>query len=132
MAFITQNFKKLFSYWLMIFSVLLLSSMIYIITLLLDTGKESKLLKVDYEELHSLQYGLLNSNVWTGKISAVFNKKIDEFDFTATSREEIKKYVETVIDTLIVEADKTVRRDNERKRGFFKSLIGDTKQMITD
>src|SRR5210317_479698 len=110
MAFITQNFKKLFSYWLMILSVLILSSMIYIITLLLDTGKESKLLKVDYEELHSLQYGLLNSNVWTGKISAVFNQKIDEFDFTATSREEIKKYVETVIDTLIVEADKTVRR----------------------
>ncbi|MCW8820833.1 MAG: paraquat-inducible protein A, partial [Sulfurovum sp.] len=45
---------------------------------------------------------------------------------------EIKKYVETVIDTLIVEADKTVRRDNESKRGFFKSLLGDTKQMITD
>ncbi len=132
MAFITQNFKKLFSYWLMILSVLLLSSMIYMITLLLDTGKETKLLKVDYEELHSLQYGLLNSNVWTEKISAVFNQKIDEFDFTSTSREEIKKYVETVIDTLIVEADKTVRKDNERKRGFFKSLIGDTKQMITD
>jgi len=132
MAFITQNIKKIFSYWLMILSVLLLSSMIYTITLLLETGKESKLLKVDYEQLHSLQYGLLNSNVWTEKITAVFNEKIDEFDFTATSREEIKKYVETVIDTLIVEADKTVRRNNERKRGFFKSILGDTKQMITD
>jgi hypothetical protein len=132
MAFITQSFKKIFSYWLMILSVLLLSSMIYTITNLLETGKEAKHLKIDYEELHSLQYGLLNSNVWTAKISAVFTQKIDEFDFTSTSREEIKKYVETVIDTLIVEADKTVRRDNERKRGFFKSLLGDTKQMITD
>ncbi len=132
MTFITQNIKKIFSYWLMILSVLLLSAMIYTIPHLLETGKESKLLKVDYEELHSLQYGLLNSNVWTGKIVAVFNQKIDEFDFTSTSREEIKTYVETVIDTLIVEADKTVRRNNERKRGFFKSLIGDTKQMITD
>ncbi len=132
MAFITQNVKKIFSYWLMILSILLLSSMIYTITLLLDTGKEAKYLKVDYEELHSLQYGLLNSNVWTNKISSVFHQKIDEFDFTSTSREEIKKYVETVIDTLIVEADKTVRRKNERKRGFFESLYGDTKQMITD
>ena len=132
MAFITQNVKKIFSYWLMILSILLLSSMIYTITLLLDTGKEAKYLKVDYEELHSLQYGLLNSNVWTKKISSVFHQKIDEFDFTSTSREEIKKYVETVIDTLIVEADKTVRRKNERKRGFFESLYGDTKQMITD
>lgn len=132
MAFITQNIKKLFSFWLMILSILLLSSMIYTITHLLDTGKEAKYLKIDYEELHSLQYGLLNSNVWTAKISTVFNQKIDEFDFTSTSREEIKKYVETVIDTLIVEADKTVRKKNERKRGFFESLYGDTKQMITD
>ncbi|WP_309495881.1 paraquat-inducible protein A [Sulfurovum sp.] len=106
--------------------------MIYTITHLIETGKETKILKVDYEQLHSLQYGLLNSNVWTEKISAVFRQKIDEFDFTSTSREEIKKYVETVIDTLIVEADKTVRRKNESKRGFFKSLLGDTKQMITD
>ncbi|MCO4846135.1 MAG: paraquat-inducible protein A [Sulfurovum sp.] len=132
MAFITQNIKKIFSYWLIILSVLLLSSMIYTITHLIETGKETKILKVDYEQLHSLQYGLLNSNVWTEKISAVFRQKIDEFDFTSTSREEIKKYVETVIDTLIVEADKTVRRKNESKRGFFKSLLGDTKQMITD
>jgi len=132
MAFIRQNIKKIFSYWLMILSILLLSSIIYTIPHLLKTGKEAKLLKVDYEELHSLQYGLLNSNVWTGKISAVFNQKIDEFDFTATSREEIKKYVETVIDTLIIEADKTVRKKNESKRGFFESLYGDTKQMITD
>ena len=131
MAFITQNIKKIFSYWLMILSVLLLSSMIYTITHLIETGKEAKVLKVDYEQLHSLQYGLLNSNVWTDKISAVFYQKIDEFDFTSTNREEIKTYVETIIDTLIVEADKTVRRNNE-KRGFFKSLLGDTKQMITD
>jgi Paraquat-inducible protein A len=132
MAFITQNFKKIFSSWLIILSVLLLSSMIYTITHLIETGKEAKVLKVDYEQLHSLQYGLLNSNVWTEKITTVFRQKIDEFDFTSTSREEIKKYVETVIDTLIVEADKTVRRKNEQKRGFFKSLLGDTKQMITD
>lgn len=131
MAFITQNFKKIFSSWLIILSVLLLSSMIYTITHLIETGKETKVLKVDYEQLHSLQYGLLNSNVWTDKISAVFYQKIDEFDFTSTNREEIKTYVETIIDTLIVEADKTVRRNNE-KRGFFKSLLGDTKQMITD
>jgi len=131
MTFINNHIKKIFSSWLIILSVLLLSSMIYTITHLIETGKEAKVLKVDYEQLHSLQYGLLNSNVWTEKISTVFRQKIDEFDFTSTSREEIKKYVETVIDTLIVEADKTVRRDN-KKRGFFKSLLGDTKQMITD
>jgi len=87
MAFITQNIKKIFSSWLIILSVLLLSSMIYTITHLIETGKEAKVLKVDYEQLHSLQYGLLNSNVWTEKITTVFRQKIDEFDFTSTSRE---------------------------------------------
>ncbi len=131
MRFITQNIKKLFSYWLIILSILLLSSMIYTVTHLIQTGKEARVLKEDYAQFHSLQYGLLNSSVWTDKITVVIHQKIDEFDFTSTSREEIKKYVETIIDTLIVEADKTVRRKND-KRGFFKSLLGDTKQMITD
>ncbi|TNF45371.1 MAG: hypothetical protein EP216_00260, partial [Epsilonproteobacteria bacterium] len=131
MSFITQNIKKLFSYWLMILSILLLSTIIYSVMHLLETGKQAKALKVDYAELHGVQYGLFNSTIWANKITEVVNQKIDEFDFTATSRAEIKQYVETIVDTLIVEADKKVRRDN-KKRGWFKSIVGDTKQKITD
>jgi len=131
MSFITQNVKKLFSYWMMILSILLLSSIIYSVNQLVETGKRAKSIKIDYAELHGVQYGLFNSTIWTEKISAVVNQKIDEFDFTGTNREEIKKYVETIVDTLIVEADKKVRREN-KKRGFFNSILGDTKQKITD
>ena len=131
MSFITQNVKKLFSYWMMILSILLLSSIVYSVNQLIETGRKAKSIKVDYAELHGVQYGLFNSSIWTEKISAVVNQKIDEFDFTGTNREEIKKYVETIVDTLIVEADKKVRRENT-KRGFFKSILGDTKQKITD
>jgi len=131
MSFITHNVKKLFSYWMMILSILLLSSIVYSVNQLVETGSKAKSIKVDYAELHGVQYGLFNSSIWTEKISAVVNQKIDEFDFTGTNREEIKKYVETIVDTLIVEADKKVRRENT-KRGFFKSILGDTKQKITD
>jgi len=131
MSFITQNVKKLFSYWMMILSILLLSSIVYSVNQLVETGKRAKSIKIDYAELHGVQYGLFNSTIWTEKISAVVNQKIDEFDFTGTNREEIKKYVETIVDTLIVEADKKVRREN-KKRGFFNSILGDTKQKITD
>jgi len=131
MQFMKQSIKTIFSYWSIILSILLLSSMIYTVTVLIEEGKEAKVVKEDYAEFHSLQYGLLNSTVWTEKITEVIHQKIDEFDFTSTSRAEIKQYVETIIDTLIVEADKTVRRNNN-KRGFLKSLLGDTKQMITD
>lgn len=131
MPFKTLNFKKQFSYLLMILSIVLLSSIIFSVVQLVETGKKAKAIKVDYAELHGVQYGLFNSTIWTEKITAVVNQKIDEFDFTGTNREEIKTYVETIVDTLIVEADKKVRNDN-RKRGFFKSIIGDTKQKITD
>jgi hypothetical protein len=132
MALISQNIKKLFSYFLLILSVLLLSSIIYSVIHLVEKGEEAKALKADYTQLHGVQYGLFNSTVWAEKISNVMNEKIDEFDFTATSREEIKTYVETIIDTLIVEADKKVREQNKKKRGFFDSLLGSTKQMVTD
>lgn len=131
MAFITQNIKKIFSYWMMILSILLLSSIIYSVIHLVETGNKAKAIKVDYAELHGVQYGIFNSNIWTEKITDVVNQKIDEFNFTETSRAEIKQYVETIVDTLIVEADKKVRKDN-KKRGFFKSIFGDTKQKITD
>jgi len=132
MAFISQNIKKIFSYFLIILSTLLLSYIILSVTNLLEKGERIKVFKLDYTELHSVEYGLFNSTIWAEKIANVFNEKIDEFDFTETSRTEIKTYVETIIDTLIVEADKKVRERNKRKRGFIDSLLGSTKQMVTD
>ncbi len=125
-------FKKIFKHSLVILSIFVLSSMIYTVTNLLETGHEAKVLKADYAQLHSVEFGLFNSSIWTEKIANVIDQKIDEFDFTASSRAEIKTYVETILDTLIVEADKSVRENNKNQRGFFNSLLGDTKQMVTD
>ena len=132
MEFISQNIKKIFSYSLMLLSILLLSAIIYSVDHLIKTGDEAKAIKLDYTQLHSVQYGLFNSTIWAEKIANVMSEKIDEFDFTATSRGEIKTYVETIIDTLIVEADKKVREQNKKKRGFIDKILGSTKQMITD
>jgi len=132
MASISQNIKKVFSYFLIILTALLLSYIVYSVTNLLEKGGQAKVIKLDYAELHSVQYGLFNSTIWADKIANVINEKIDEFDFTETSRAEIKTYVETIIDTLIVEADKKVRSQNKNKRGFIDKLLGSTKQMVTD
>jgi len=132
MAFISQNSKKIFSYLLMLLSILLLSAIIYSVDHLIKTGDEAKALKLDYTQLHGVQYGLFNSTIWAEKIADVMDEKINEFDFTATSRAEIKTYVETIIDTLIVEADNRVREKNKQKRGFIDSLWGSGKQMVTD
>ncbi|PHS39401.1 MAG: hypothetical protein COB07_06510 [Sulfurovum sp.] len=124
--------KKIFNYLLVILSIMILASMIYTVMHLLETGREAKVLKVDYGQLHSVEFGLFNSAIWTEKIANVIDQKIDEFDFTESSRAEIKTYVETILDTLIVEADKSIRESNNKKRGFFNSLLGDTKQLVTD
>ena len=132
MAFISQNMKKVFSYSLMLLSILLLSAIIYSVDHLIKTGDEAKVIKLDYTQLHGVQYGLFNSTIWAEKIADVMDEKIEEFDFTATSRGEIKTYVETIIDTLIVQADHQVRERNKQKRGFIDSLWGSSKQMVTD
>ncbi len=124
--------KKIFRHSLVILSIVILSLMIYTVIGLIETGHKAKVLKTDYAQLHSVEFGLFNSSVWIDRISDVVDQKIDEFDFTETSRAEIKTYIETILDTLIVEADRSVRKRNKNKSGFFNSLLGDTKQLVTD
>ena len=124
--------KDIFSYLLVILTTVLLVMTIISVKKIIQTNEESKLLKEDYSELHSVQYGLFNSTIWEDKVFFIINAKIDEFNFTESSRAEIKQYVETILDTLIVEADRTIRRQNKRKRGFFDNLLGSTKQIVTD
>ena len=112
MEFIRNHIQKL----LIVLSVILLSTIIYKVTHLIENGNIVKVQKSDYAELHSVQYGLFNSVVWTDKISLIVEQKIDEFNFTKSSRLEIKTYVETILDALIVEAEKVVRKKN-KKRG---------------
>ena len=127
MEFIRNHIQKL----LMIISVMLLSTMMYKVTYLIENGDRLKKQKSDYAQLHSVEYGLFNSEVWAEKISSIVEQKIDEFEFTKSSRLEIKTYVETILDALIVEAEKVVRKKN-KKRGFFESIYGSTKQAVTD
>ncbi len=113
-------------------SVVLLVITIYISAQLIQVGKEAKMIKADYGILHSVQYGMFNSDMWTNKITNIVDHKIETFNLRADNREEIKGYIETIIDTLIIEADRVVRERNKNSRGFLDSILGSTKQMITD
>jgi len=116
----------------MALSALLLGSLIYFSLQLIDIGKNARIYKSDYSQLHSVQYGMFNSDVWTMKITKIIDEKIESFSLNADNKKEVKKYIETIIDTLVVEAERVVRERNHKKRGFFDSLVGSTKQMITD
>jgi hypothetical protein len=99
---------------------------------LISKGKNARVYKSDYATLHSVEYGMFNSDIWTAKITQIVDTKIQKFDLNPDNRSEIKGYISTIIDTLIQEAERAVKERNTKKRGFLDSIIGSTKQMITD
>ena len=116
----------------MALSGILLAILIYMSVQIIKTGEEAKAYKVDYATLHSVQYGMFNSDIWTEKITHIVDHKIETFNFNTENREEVKRYIKTIIDTLVSEAERAVKERNHKKRGFFDSIIGSTKQVITD
>ena len=110
----------------------LLIIMMYMSVKLIEKGDEAKIYKSDYAVLHSSAYGMFNSDVWTDKISKIVDQKVQDFKLDTDNREEIKGYIETIIDTLVTEAERAVKERNSGKRGFFDSLVGSTKQIITE
>ena len=123
-----QYLKKI----LLLLSAVLLAGIIYMSIHLIEKGHQEKIYKHDYAILHSSEYGMFNSDVWTAKVIQVVDKKIENYNLDASNRDEVKGYVQTIIDTLIQEAERVVRERNKGKRGFLESIMGSTKQMITD
>ena len=117
---------------LAISSVVLLILLTYVTVELIQKSDQARIYKRDYAILHSVEYGMFNSDVWIKKITQIVDKKIEDFALNTNNREEIGAYVETIIDTLILEAKRVVKERNTGKRGFLDSIFGSTKQMITD
>ena len=113
-------------------SVLLLFLLMYFSLELIKSGKEAKSYKSDYAELHSVKYGMFNSDEWTRKITKIVEDKIENFDININNRAEVEGYVGTIINTLIIETERIVKERNKGGTGFFDRIMGSTKQMITD
>jgi len=117
---------------LSVLAALILIVLIIFAFKLVNNGHIAKIYKSDYATLHSVEYGMFNSDIWRKKVTSIMDKKIENFDLNTSNRSEVKGYIETIIDTLIVEAERVVKERNKGKRGFLDSILGSTKQMITD
>lgn len=95
-------------------------------------GKATKVYKMDYKELHSVKYGILNSDIWTVKLLTIVDDKINNFDINLNNRSEISGYVSSILDTLIEETQRILHENNSAGEGFFDAIVGSTKQIITD
>jgi hypothetical protein len=111
----------------------LLIILIYLSITIIKKENIAKNYKSEYATLHSSEFGMFNSDKWTAQIIKIIDKKIENFNIqNIDNREEIKGYISSIIDTLIAEAQKAVKERNTHKRGFLDSILGSTKQMITD
>jgi len=123
-----HNLQKI----LLFCSAMLMFATVYLGITLIEKSHQVREYKNDYAVLHSGEYGMFNSDVWTGKIIQAIDQKIENFNLDTNNRDEIKGYIETIIDTLVLEAERVVKERNRGKRGFLDSILGSTKQMITD
>jgi hypothetical protein len=123
---------KIIKVILSLVAVPLLFVLMYFSIGLIQIGEEAKSYKADYAELHSVKYGMFNSDEWTKKITKIVEDKIENFNININNRAEVESYIATIVDTLIIETERIVKERNKGGTGFFDSIMGSTKQMITD
>jgi hypothetical protein len=88
--------------------------------------------ETDLAEINDVRYGLLDANNWVDQVSAILERRIDEFELTDRNRPVIKRNVERVLDRLLVEIDAYQRRHNEGSGNWFDRVRGSLRQGVQD
>lgn len=68
----------------------------------------------DRAELRHVKYGMLNADVWVRQVSKIVEAKIQALEIEDQSRAQLKSALERILDTLITEADRHVRRQSQQ------------------
>lgn len=80
-------------------------------------------LKTDLAQINNVRYGLLDADQWVTRLSEVLERRINEFELTDANRPQIKQAVEQVLDTLIVEVERYLRKRNQQNGGSWLDQI---------
>ena len=92
-----------------------------------------KVLKTDLAEMHNVRYGLLDADQWVTRVSAVLERRINDFELTEANRPQIKRAVEHALGTLLVQVEQYLRRRNLEAGGsWLDQLKGAVQQGLQD
>jgi len=92
-----------------------------------------KVLKTDLAEMNNVRYGLLDADQWVSRVSAVLQRRINEFELTDTNRPQIKQAVEQALDALLVQVEQYLRQRNLEAGGsWLDQLKGAIQQRLQD
>lgn len=83
----------------------------------------------DRAELRHVKYGMLNADVWVRQVSRIVEKEIQALEIEGNNREALKRAIEQMLDTLITEADKQVRKQS-RQGDWWTRVTGKVKESM--
>ncbi len=110
---------------------LLLVSIAALGSQLIVTLRAHQHMRMDIAELNDVKYGLLNADVWVGRVTAIIDKKVNEFELTGENRASVKKVLERMLDVLITQADSYVRQQ-QNADGFTSAVKESIREKLID
>jgi hypothetical protein len=98
---------------------------------ILDSRRVQQI-EIDLAELHDVRYGLLNAEVWVSRLSDLLARHIDDFELTDENRPALKRNIEIVLDRILVEVERYLRRRNASGDSFWERLGGAFRQGVQE
>ncbi len=95
--------------------MLLVAASAVTMVLFIQAAYKARDLRVQLAELNDVKYGLLDAGVWVGQVSAIVNKRLDEFELTAQNRPKLKRQLEKILDRLLIEVETHLNRERRQE-----------------
>jgi len=73
--------------------------------------------KNDYAELNSVKYGLLSIDEWKRQVTEILAEEINKLYLSKANERVLRKHIEVLLNTLIDEVDKKIRKGNAGTAG---------------
>jgi hypothetical protein len=83
-------------------------------------------------EINDVKYGLLDADKWVAQISAILERRIDEFELTEKNKPALKRNVERILDRLLIEIDAYQRRQSESGATLLDRIGGTLRRGLQD
>jgi Paraquat-inducible protein A len=111
------------------FIVIVASVVAYMTYGIYQVESEKRQLKTDLIELSDVKYGMFNVDRWKEILVDVVIKKVEEFDITTGSREEMSEQISAFLEVTIDDFEK---RYNEDSGGSFSGFLRKSVASMTD
>ena len=73
--------------------------------------------KNDYAELNNVKYGLLSIDEWKRQVTEILAEEINKLYLSKANERVLRKHIEVLLNTLIDEVDKKIRKENAGTAG---------------